>query len=179
MAFHQGESPDGMSPSDRFLRFIEIASLGAIQFIATAPLAARMAHAPLVATALCAFVLTLEQIFELRMMPLFYVTLAGVGMAWYSRSAFSHPWDPPKLFGRMLDGYKRLLAPDRWAGLRLVGGSLLFLGGIAFMLAIGTVLRHHIPISRPVAQFLAIPAFIGGFLAASGLSLSEKPELNP
>ncbi len=113
LAFHQGDSPDGMSSSDRFLRFLEIAILGLIQLLATVPLAARMAYAPLAATVFCAFALILEQVLDLRMLPLFYVTLGGLGMAWYARSAFTRPWDSVKLFGWVLHGYKRLLAPDR------------------------------------------------------------------
>jgi len=179
LMLHQGDSPDGMTTSDRVLRFVGVAITAAITLVATAPLAARLSFAPLVATVLCALGILFDRVFNDRSIPLFYVTLAGLGMAWYSRSAFTRPWDPRKLSGAILRGYARLLAPDRWAGLRLVGGIVLFLGGIAFLLAVGTVLRHHIAVSKPVAQVLAIPAFLGAFLAASGLSLSERPDRNP
>jgi len=95
-------------------------------------------------------------------------------MAWVGRSAFTRPWDPGNLLGWALGGYQRLLAPDRWAALRLIAGIVLFLGGIAFMVAAGTPLSSTVPISKPVAKVLAIPAFFGGFLAASGLSWSEN-----
>src|SRR5207248_1625613 len=59
--------------------------------------------------------------------PIFWITLGGIGLAWYGRRSFTRPWDPAKLPGWALRGYQRLLAPDRWAPLRLIGGTALLL----------------------------------------------------
>jgi len=167
---HGEEDPSGRG-SDHLWKVI----LSGGYLIATVPLAARLALAPLLATALSGVVLILGTPFHSGIgSPGSWLVFGGLGMAWYARSAFTRPWDPGQFLGSTLQGYRRLLAPDRWAGMRLIGGILLFLGGIGFMVATGTFLNRWIPLSRPVAKFLAIPAFIGGFLAASGLSLSER-----
>ena len=169
------QDPDEGAGHDHLMRLVCMAILSSGHLVATVPLAARMALAPLLATVLSGLVLILGMPFHSGWgSPGSWVVLGGLGMAWYGRSAFTRPWDPGNFVGWSLLGYKRLLAPDRWAALRLIGGIVLFLGGIAFMVAAGTALSSTIPISKPVAKFLAIPAFLGGFLAASGLSLSEN-----
>jgi len=169
------EIPDEEASHDRTLRFLFMAILSGGYLAATVPLAARMALAPLIASVISGLVLILGMPFHSGLgSPGSWVVFGGLGMAWYGRSAFTRPWDPGNLLGWTLGGYKRLLAPDRWAALRLIAGIVLFLGGIAFMVVAGTALSSTIPISKPVAKFLAIPAFVGGFLAASGLSLSEN-----
>ncbi len=169
------QNPDEEPAHDHLLRLVCIAILSGGYLVATAPLAARMAVGPHIATGLSGLVLILGMPFHSGLgSPGSWIVLGGLGMAWYGRSAFTRPWDPGNLLGWTLSGYKRLLAPDHWAALRLIAGIVLFLGGIAFMVAAGTALSSTIPISKPVAKFLAIPALLGGFLAASGLSLSEN-----
>jgi hypothetical protein len=174
---HQGEFDSSESDEIRMqqIRWMTISVIGCL--VTTVPLAARMAFAPLFATVLTGLVLFLNMAFNSAPgNPLSWITLGGIGLAWVGRSAFFRPWDPAKFLGWTRDGYRRLLAPDRWAVLRLIGGIVLFLGGIAFLLSTGTALRRYIPVSRPVAQFLAIPSFVGAFLAGSGLSWTERPE---
>jgi len=169
------QNPDEEAGHDHLLRLVFMAILSGGYLVATVPLAARMAVAPLLASVLSGLVLILGMPYHSGLgSPGSWIVLGGLGMAWYGRSAFTRPWDPGNFLGWTLGGYKRLLAPDRWAALRLIAGVVLFLGGIAFMVVAGTALSGTIPISKPVAKFLAIPAFLGGFLAASGLSWSES-----
>ena len=174
---HRGENEND-GPEDLQMEKIRWAMISGIGCLAaTVPLAARMAFAPLIATVLSGLLLFWAMAFNSGPgTPMSWITLGGIGLAWYGRSAFTRPWDPAQVLSWTLQGYRRLLAPDRWAALRLIGGIVLFLGGIGLMIAAGTKLREYIPISRPVAKFLAIPAFIGGFAAASALSLTEPRE---
>ena len=177
---HREAYQDDLAAQDQSTRLLCMTLLSAGYLAATVPLAARLAVAPLFATVLSAVALLLGMPLHFGLgSPLSWVILAGLGMAWSGRDAFTRPFVPARLPGWALDGYKRLLAPDRWAALRVIGGGLLFLGGVAFILIAGTALRSYIPISKPVAKFLAIPAFLGGFLAASGLSWSEREPQKP
>lgn len=162
-----------------YLKGIQIAwtcIASAICLAATVPLAARLSFAPLVASAFTGLLLLLTLAFNPMMLVMCWIALGGPGLAWVGRSTFTRDWDLAKVPGWALQGYRRLLAPDRWAALRLIGGIVLFLGGIGFMIASGTKLSEYIPISKPVAKFLAIPAFIGGFVAASALAFTEPRE---
>ena len=171
---HKGENegPDGL----RLMQFLWMWISGAVCLVATVPLAARMAFAPLFATVIGGLLFLCSWAFNPGLATLSWIILGGIGLAWVGRSGFTRPWDPGKFLGWTRAGYKRLLAPDRWAVLRLTGGIVLFLGGVGFMIAAGTVVGEYIPISKPVAKFLAIPAFIGGFVAASALSFTEPRE---
>jgi len=177
LLLHKGENEPSDADQDRILKFLWMSISGAGYLVATVPLAARMAVGPLFATLLSGLLLILGMVFNPRFgVGLSWVTLAGLGMAWYARSEFTRPWNPAKIFGWTRHGYQRLLAPDRWAWLRLIDGIALFLGGIAFMLLLGTAILDSLGLPRSVAKIMALPAFIGAFLAASGLSLSESPE---
>ena len=172
-----GEYEDDFAAQRRMLQFLGMVAVASGCLVGTIPMAARMAFAPLGASILSVIGYLIATLLNDRMgTVMIWPIVGGLGMAWYARSSFTRPWDPAKLFSWTLGGYKRLLRPDRWAGLRLAGGVLLFLGGIAFMLAIGTEIGKHIGLSRPLAKILAIPAFIGGFVAANSLSLSESKE---
>jgi len=168
-----GMGPPGGPPSTTWLW---LSGLGCVA--ATLPLAARLAYAPHLATATLVIVRVVDAIGNPGPTSrVSWITFGGIVLAWIGRSAFTREWDAAKVPGWTLQGYRRLLRDDRWAALRVIAGIVLFLGGIAFMMASGTAVSHVIPISRPVAKVLAIPAFIGAFLAGSGLSLSEAPEL--
>jgi hypothetical protein len=167
---------DGMGPPDGppSSVWLWISSLGCLA--ATLPLAARLAYAPHGATAIVALVWVLDKLGNpAPASPLSWLTFGGVALAWVGRSGCTRDIDGSKVLGWARQGYRRLLRPDRWAALRLIAGVILFLAGIAFMVAAGTALSRYIPVSRPLARFLAIPAVFGGFLAASGLSLFEAP----
>lgn len=162
-----------------YLKWIQVAwtcVASAICLAATVPLAARLSFAPLVASAFAGLLLFLTLAFNPVMLVLCWIVLGGPGLAWVGRSTFTRDWDLANLPLWALQGYRRLLAPDRWAALRLIGGIVLFLGGIGFMIATGTALKDSIPITRAWAKVLAIPAFIGGFVAASALAFTEPRE---
>jgi len=166
-----GMGPPGGPPSSAWLW---ISSLGCLA--ATLPLAARLAYAPHAATAIVALVWVLDKLGNPRPgSPLSWLTFGGIALAWVGRSGFTRDLEGSKVLGWAVQGYRRLLRPDRWAALRLIAGVILFLAGILFMVASGTALSRYIPVSKPLAKILAIPSFLGGFLAASGLSFSEAP----
>jgi hypothetical protein len=166
---------DGMGPPDGPTSsvWLWISSLGCLA--ATLPLAARLAYAPHAATAIVALVWVLDQLGNSGpRSSLSWLTFGGVALAWVGRSDCRRDIDGSKVLGWALQGYRRLLRRDRWAALRLIAGGILFLAGIAFMVAAGTALSRVIPVSKPLARILALPTFLGGFLAASGLSFSEE-----
>ena len=135
------------------------------------------ATAPIAASVISGLLLILGGVLHAGMSAgYFWVLAGGTGLAWFGRSAFRNAWTPARLAGWTLEGYRRLLAPDRRARLRLIAGIVLFLGGIAGMLALGMLLARTVGLPRALAKMLAIPAFLGGCLAASGLSFSEERE---
>lgn len=167
-----GMGPPGGPPSPAWLW---ISCLGCLA--ATLPLAARLAYAPHAVTAIIGLVWVLDKLGNPGpASPLSWLTFGGVALAWVGRSGCTREVDGSKVLGWALQGYRRLLRPDRWAALRLIAGVILFLAGIAFMVASGTALSDTIPVTKPLAKILALPAFFGAFLAASGLSFSEAPE---
>jgi len=168
---------DGMGPPDGppSSVWLWISCLGCLA--ATLPLAARLAYAPHAATAIVSAVWILDRLGSSRPgSPLSWLTFGGIALAWVGRDRFTRDLDASKVLDWALQGYRWLLRPDRWAALRLIVGVILFLAGIVFMVVSGTALSKYIPVSKPLAKILAIPAFLGGFLAASGLSFTEPEE---
>jgi hypothetical protein len=164
--------PPGEAPSALWLWLPGLACLAA-----SLPLAARLSFAPHLATAIVVGVWLLDAVGNSRPgAPLNWIAFGGIALAWMGRKACTRDWDASKAPGWALQGYRRLLRGDRWAALRVIVGVALFLGGIFFMIATGNALKEYIPLSRPVAKFLAIPAFLGAFLAGSGMAFSEARE---
>lgn len=175
LLLHAEPNQDEIVRAAQWDKFMSLAVDAAICIIATLPLAARLAVSPYAATAACVAVLVMSMIFDAAMgSGLFWIPAFGAGMAWYGRRQFDRRWDARQFPRWVLRGYLRLVAPDRFAILRIIGGLVLFLGGIACILVVGFWLVRETGVGpRAWVKLLAIPSFLGATLVASGLSLSE------
>lgn len=175
LLLHAEPNQDEMVRENQWDKFLCLAADAAICLTATAPLAARLVVSPYVASGACVAVIVVAALFNPAMgSGLFWIPAFGAAMVWYGRRQFDRRWDARQFARWALRGYARLLAPDRFAILRIVGGLVLFLGGIACILAGGFWLFRETGVrSRAWVKLLAVPSFLGAALVASGLSLSE------